>query len=174
MTTQPDFAAIDFETANSHPASACAIGISAVTRGRIVTRSFLIRPPELKFSRRNIAIHGITPAMAAGEPTFAELYPQIRALLAAPDTWAHYAPFDQGVLNALAAHYKLPGLPRLQCTCRLSRRCFPGLRSHSLSVVCEHLGIPLKHHDPASDAEACARIVLAATARNSRPAPQQK
>ena len=28
--------------------------------------------------------------------------------------------------------------------------------------ICTRLGIPLKHHDPGSDAEACARIVIAA------------
>jgi DNA polymerase-3 subunit epsilon len=31
-----------------------------------------------------------------------------------------------------------------------------------LPDVCAHLGLALKHHDPASDAEACARIVIAA------------
>ena len=29
-------------------------------------------------------------------------------------------------------------------------------------LICRHLGIPLNHHDPASDADACTRIVLAA------------
>jgi DNA polymerase-3 subunit epsilon len=31
-----------------------------------------------------------------------------------------------------------------------------------LPNVCNYLGIPLDHHNAASDAEACARIVLAA------------
>jgi DNA polymerase-3 subunit epsilon len=31
-----------------------------------------------------------------------------------------------------------------------------------LPNVCSYLGIPLDHHNAASDAEACARIVLAA------------
>jgi len=40
------FAAIDFETANHDPASACAVGIVIATDGRIVHREHhLIRPP---------------------------------------------------------------------------------------------------------------------------------
>jgi DNA polymerase III subunit epsilon len=31
-----------------------------------------------------------------------------------------------------------------------------------LNLVCEHLQIPLNHHNALSDAEACARIVLEA------------
>jgi DNA polymerase-3 subunit epsilon len=31
-----------------------------------------------------------------------------------------------------------------------------------LSSVCEHLDIPLNHHEAGSDAEACARIILQA------------
>jgi DNA polymerase-3 subunit epsilon len=44
---------------------------------------------------------------------------------------------------------------------KLTRRVWK-LESAKLNVICAHLGIPLKHHDAASDAEACARVVLAA------------
>jgi DNA polymerase-3 subunit epsilon len=37
-----------------------------------------------------------------------------------------------------------------------------GIYPTRLDCVCEALGIPLVHHRAASDAEACARIVLAA------------
>jgi len=44
MTT---FAAIDFETANYSPDSACAVGLVAVEGGRVVRREYhLIRPPN--------------------------------------------------------------------------------------------------------------------------------
>lgn len=44
---------------------------------------------------------------------------------------------------------------------KLARRTW-GLRPAKLPDVCRHLGIGLRHHDALSDAEACARIVLAA------------
>ncbi len=52
-----------------------------------------------------------------------------------------------------------PALPFV-CTVQLARRTwdFPNNR---LDTVARYLDIPLVHHDPASDAEACARIVLA-------------
>jgi DNA polymerase-3 subunit epsilon len=44
------FAAIDFETANHSPDSACAVGLVVVTGDRIVHREHhLIRPPDRAF-----------------------------------------------------------------------------------------------------------------------------
>ena len=50
------------------------------------------------------------------------------------------------------------------CTVQLARRVWRprGLKRANLPTVCDFLGISLNHHDPASDAEACARIVIAA------------
>ena len=48
------------------------------------------------------------------------------------------------------------------CTVRLARRVW-GLGRVDLPTVCRRLGIPLVHHDPRSDAAACARIVVAAS-----------
>lgn len=55
------YVAINFETANSHRASACALGI-AVVEGTAITESrfWLIRPRELIFNPYNVFIHGIT------------------------------------------------------------------------------------------------------------------
>jgi len=50
------------------------------------------------------------------------------------------------------------------CTVRLARRVW-NLHPARLPDVCRHLGIPLRHHDPLSDATACAKIVLAARAQ---------
>jgi DNA polymerase-3 subunit epsilon len=38
-----------------------------------------------------------------------------------------------------------------------------------LPDVCSYLGLPLRHHDPASDAEACAQIVIAARKQALQP-----
>lgn len=170
-----DFVAIDFETANERRVSACAVGVCVVSGNRMETKSYLIRPPEMRFSPYNIAIHGITPEMVQSAPTFRDIYPEIREYLSAPSIWAHYAPFDQGVLNALAMQYRVPVPRGLQCTCDLSRTFLPGLASHKLPEVCACLGIALNHHDAGSDAEACARIVLAAGERTGASShPQAK
>jgi DNA polymerase-3 subunit epsilon len=159
---QSDFVAIDFETADYYRDSACAVGLVRVERGRIVERShYLIRPPRRRFVFTYL--HGITWEMVADQPTFGELWPDLTAgLEKAAFLSAHNAAFDRSVLLACCAAYGLkpPSLPFL-CTVDLARQTWD-LFPTKLPDVCSHLNIPLEHHNPASDAEACALIVLAA------------
>jgi DNA polymerase-3 subunit epsilon len=156
------FVAIDFETADYGRDSACAVALVRVENAEIVaTRYALIRPPRRFFMFTYI--HGITWADVAGEPTFGESWPGLRDLLdGARFLAAHNSPFDQGVLRACCERHRLepPDVPFV-CTVRLARAMWK-LRSANLPSVCAYLGIPLKHHDARSDAEACARIVLEA------------
>lgn len=158
------FTAIDFETADAPRNSACAVGLVRVEEGRIVARdSFLIRPPFTWV--RFTFIHGITWDMVRDEPSFAERWPRMQAMFdGAEFLAAHNASFDRGVLNASCAAVGLVPPPQpFLCTVQLARRTWPESKAN-LPSICAHLGIPLRHHDPASDAEACARIVLAAEA----------
>jgi len=159
------FTAIDFETADYGADSACALALVHVEGLEIVGRDlFMIRPPRAGFTFTYI--HGITWAHVRAEPSFAEHWPTIAARLErATFLAAHNAPFDRGVLAACCAGAGVapPGLD-FHCTVQLARRTWRsrGLERANLPTVCEYLGIPLNHHDPASDAEACARIVIAA------------
>ena len=169
MHHKSPFVAIDFETADYQPDSACAVALVRVEGSHIVhRRHFLIRPPRSTFIFSYI--HGITWEMVAGKPTFGELWPEIKPLLAgAQFLSAHNAPFDRGVLQACCADHNLkpPRLPFL-CTVKLARQIW-NLFPTKLPNVCSHLGIPLDHHNAASDAEACARIVLAARTKGRPP-----
>jgi len=77
---------------------------------------------------------------------------------------AHNAGFDRAVLNACCATTGLapPRLP-FKCTVQMARETWK-LYPTKLSNVCTYLQIPLVHHQADSDAEACARIALAAHA----------
>jgi DNA polymerase-3 subunit epsilon len=159
MTT---FVAIDFETADRGRDSACAVGLIRVENNQIVERLHcFIRPPRHKFEFSHI--HGITWSDVAQQLTFGELWPNIIPLLQGADFMAaHNAPFDKGVLYACCDAY---GIPRPSqnfiCTVQLARRTW-NIRPTKLPNVCQHLGIQLEHHQALSDAEACARIVIAA------------
>lgn len=159
---QGSFTALDFETADYGADSACALALVHVEGLEIVGRDlFMIRPPRSRFAFTHI--HGITWAQVRAEPSFAEHWPKIAAMLArAGFLAAHNAAFDRGVLAACCAlaGAAAPGLD-FHCTVRLARRAWK-LKRANLPAVCDHLGISLNHHDPASDAEACARIVIAA------------
>ena len=157
----PSFIAIDFETANPHKDSACAIGLVKVVKGKIVAREQRLIDPQDYFYEQFIDVHGITPEDVVEAPTFEQVWKELSPLLKGADFLAaHYAPFDRSVLLACCAAYgiKLPTQPFF-CTVRLARTAW-NLRPTKLPYVCDALGIKLKHHDPLSDALACARIVL--------------
>ncbi|MBI4585877.1 MAG: 3'-5' exonuclease [Planctomycetes bacterium] len=157
-----NFAAIDFETADTGRDSACAVGLVRVAGGKIIERNhFLIRPPRRGFIFT--WLHGISWEDVENEPTFSELWPRLSGCFDGLDFLAaHNASFDRAVLRAACEGAGLapPQQPFL-CTVRLARRLW-GIRPANLPNVCAYLGISLRHHDPLSDAEACARIVLAA------------
>lgn len=157
-----NFLAIDFETADFQSDSACAVGLVRVERGRIVHReSHLIKPP-----RRHIIftyLHGITWEDVRESPTFGELWPSIKGLFEGVDFLvAHNASFDSGVLASCCSRYGIhPPRPAFQCTMKQARRLW-NIRPTRLPDVCRRFGIPLNHHDAASDTEACARIMMLA------------
>jgi DNA polymerase-3 subunit epsilon len=158
----PTFVAIDFETADYSRDSACAVGLVRVENRRIVARTYsLIKPPRKRFVFTYL--HGITWEDVANQPTFAELWPTCSPMLAGIDFLAaHNASFDRSVLQRCCAVAGLPP-PRIsfRCTVQLARQTW-NIYPTKLNHVCDHLGITLKHHQAASDAEACALIVLAA------------
>ncbi len=164
----PPFVAIDLETADRPADSACAVALVRVEGLRIVERkSCLLRPP-----RRNFLfsyVHGIRWADVANAPTFASAWPALSAMLhGAAFLAAHNASFDRRVLQTCcgAAGLAVPPQP-FECTLQMARRVWR-LKPAKLPDVCAHLGIALRHHDPASDAEACARIVIAAMTAPTR------
>jgi DNA polymerase-3 subunit epsilon len=159
MTT---FAAIDFETANHSPNSACAVGLAVVKGSRIIRREqYLIRPPERQFAFTYL--HGLSWEDVRDAPTFDDLWPTLLGRIA--DTGflaAHNASFDRNVLASCCRTYGLqPPSQAFVCTVKLARTVW-NVYPTKLPDVCRHLSIPLHHHEAGSDAEACARIVIAA------------
>ena len=58
-----DFAAIDFETANSSRSSVCSVGIVTVRRGRVVDRFYsLIKPEPEYYDYHCTMVHGLCAA----------------------------------------------------------------------------------------------------------------
>ena len=156
-----NFTAIDFETANSNRSSACALGLVEVREGIITREQVWLIDPCQRFDGRNIAIHGITPSMIQGMPTFSELWRTLEPMLQGQVIVAHNASFDMSVLR-----YCLDGAqltyPNFQyvCTYILGKKMLTDLPSHKLNVISEHYNIPLNHHDALDDARASASILI--------------
>lgn len=161
-----DFTAIDFETANGHASSACAVGLVRVRDGAVVDRdSWLIRPPtdHNEFLGFNVRIHGITPDMVADAPEWVEQLPRLREFIGTDIAVAHNAGFDMGVIRQACATTIAP-TPKLRyiCSVQISRKTFD-IPSHRLPLAAEAAGFgDFAHHEALADAEACAAIICGA------------
>lgn len=158
------FVAIDFETADLSRDSACAVGVCRVEGGRVVYRdSALIRPPREQFHWRCVEVHGLRWADVKAAPPFGDVWRRLvePVLAGARRVVAHNAPFDRAVMVGCceAARVPVPVVP-WTCTLKLSKGRWPKPHANSLADVCGRLGIPLRHHDAGSDAEACARVLI--------------
>jgi DNA polymerase-3 subunit epsilon len=152
--------ALDFETADNGPDSACALGMARILDDCIDDVFYsLIRPPRprMLFTR----IHGLRWADVRDAPDFAGVWRAARGFTREADCFvAHNAAFDRHVLYACcaAAGLPVPHVPFI-CTLRGARKALR-LPSHLLPAVCGHLAIELRHHHAGSDALAAARILL--------------
>jgi DNA polymerase-3 subunit epsilon len=158
------FVALDFETANHLPNSPCQVAIAVVEQGRLAAeRSWLVRPPELYFSERCIAVHGIQPGDVADQPEFDAIWQELWPWLQGRVLLAHHAGFDMGVLAATLRTYHIdyPAL-EFQCTRLIARRSWPSRNGYGLRPTADMLGIVFRHHDAGEDARACAEIAIAA------------
>ncbi|MDA8745170.1 exonuclease domain-containing protein [Rubripirellula amarantea] len=164
MAFSADFTAIDFETANRRPDSACQLAAVIVRGGQIVDQAmWMIRPRPLSFSPSNIRIHGISPAQVRDESEFGDLWDDIAAKIGDDCIVAHNASFDIGVLKAcLQTHHK--SIPEFQFTCTraIARRTWPHRKQFGLKPLSDWLGVRFRHHDALEDSIACAKILLAA------------
>ena len=159
-----DFTAIDFETANSSSASACAVGLVRVRAGHVVARAgWLIRPPDGydRFFDVNIGIHGIHPEDVVDAKTWSEQLDDIAAFAGADVLVAHNAGFDMAVIRR-ACDATGDACPpyRYLCTLQLARKAY-ALPSYRLPVAAAEAGFgSFAHHEATADAEACAHIVI--------------
>ncbi|ALN74082.1 3'-5' exonuclease [Aureimonas sp. AU20] len=154
--------AIDFETATSAAASACAVGLAFIEDGAVTQRSYsLIRPADLRFDPGNIRVHGIRPHDVLDAPSFPQVFAGFADRLDGALVVAHNASFDLKVLRESLSLYNLP-LPRFSalCTVALSRRLWPDSPNHKLSTMAARFGLGFRHHHAGDDAYACATIAL--------------
>lgn len=156
-----NFIAIDFETANPTRSSICSVGIAIVERGRLrKTEHIYVRPTPNYYFSYHTAIHGISHEHTKDEPTFRQLWRELRPYFHNNTVIAHNAAFDFSVLRTALNHSRLryPDL-EYHCTYRLSKEILP-LPGHRLSDISKHFRIKLNHHDAESDARASALIAL--------------
>jgi DNA polymerase III epsilon subunit family exonuclease len=107
------------------------------------------------------AVHGIDDASVRGAPTFAELAPELLALLEGAVFVAHNADFDLPLVQHAFARAGARYLPSgVACTLDAFRLLEPTERSHRLESVCERHGVELDDaHDARDDALATVELL---------------
>lgn len=164
-----DFTAIDFETANSSNASACAVGLVRVRDGVVVDQTgWLIQPPpgHDRFFELNIRIHGIRPEDVIGAPTWTAQLGPLAEFIGDDVLVAHNAGFDMAVIKRAceATGDDYPAY-RYACSLQVARKVYQ-LESYRLPFVAAEAGFAdFPHHNATADALACAHVMIDAARR---------
>ena len=84
---------------------------------------------------------GISNAMVAGAPRFAEVAPELLALLDGAVLVAHNVRFDHGFLLNELSRLDVALRVKTLCTVRLSRRLYPQFKGHGLDAIMQRHGL---------------------------------
>lgn len=163
--------AIDFETANEQRGSPCSVGLAWIEDGTVIrVEERLIRPKDMRFSRFNIAVHGIRPEDVEDAPEFPDVMEEFEDDLGDALVLAHNASFDMSVIRASYALYGID-CPSIDyaCTLKMAKMVWQDLASHKLNEMSRHIDFSFKHHNAAEDAHACGEVALAAARKLKVP-----
>ena len=168
MNTAPDFVVVDVETSGFDPAAARVLSVAALTLtadGSIEHSMYTLLNPGVDPGPTNI--HGLTPAMLAGQPCYADIAEHLAPLLRGRILVAHNAAFDYAFLAAEARRCdtELP-VTSVLCTLELAGLLDLGLDSLSLAALARHWNIPqARPHDALDDARVLAAVLRHALVR---------
>lgn len=162
-----EYFAIDFETANEYPNSACSVGVvkfeDGVEKDSVYT---LIKPAKMYFRPDFTDIHGISYGDVRKSPQFPEAWqtmvePFLESRKDGPIVFvAHNARFDMNVIRGSCGYYGMP-VPDAQyaCTLQIACKAWKGFDSHRLTHLAERFGIVYDAHNALADSQTCGKIL---------------
>lgn len=136
------------------------IGAVKVQGGEVLATFNTLINPERPIPFFISRLTGISNAMVADAPKFADIAAQLTEFLQGAVFVAHNAKFDYGFIRAEFARCEIPfDMPQL-CTVVNMRRYYPGLASYSLGKLCAEFEITLaNHHRALADATATVELL---------------
>lgn len=158
-------AAIDTETTGLSPQTGdrvIELGVVAFDNGEVTDRWSVLLDPQRPLDPDVTRLTGIKPEELEGQPTFADVVPQLLEKLAGRLLVAYNASFDRTFLIAefSRAGAQLPRGARWLDPLVFAKELQKGQGNHKLGTVAKRLGVPLEEaHRAAADAE-CAGWVL--------------
>jgi DNA polymerase-3 subunit epsilon len=169
MPLDSPLAIVDLETTGAHPAfdRVTEIAVLEAAGGAITSEWSTLVNPGTPIPPAIQALTGITDAMVARAPRFAELARALHERLAGRVLVAHNARFDYGFLRREFERAGLSFSAKTLCTVKLSRRLYPGHARHNLDSLIRRHGIECRaRHRALGDAEAVWQFLRRAAAEH--------
>jgi DNA polymerase-3 subunit epsilon len=162
---EEEFVVVDVETTGGSPYRGHRVTEVAAVRvsgGRIADTFCTLVNPERPIPAMITGLTGITQAMVADQPRFAQVADRVSDALRGSVFVAHNAAFDWRFVcheMSMATGMTLSG--RQLCTVRLARKLLPNLPSRSLDGLALYFGVEIEsRHRALDDAVATARVLL--------------
>lgn len=160
--TGSGWAVVDVETSGFRPGQARIVSIAALALGddgNVERSLYSLLNPGVDPGPTHV--HGLTPEMLDGQPTFADIVGPLTELLEGRTLVAHNVGFDYAFLAAEAelVQRQLP-TDTVMCTVELARRLDLGTENLRLETLAAHWGVAqMKPHDALDDALVLAQIL---------------
>lgn len=159
---QQTYVVVDVETTGGRAGlhRVTEIGAVKMRGGEIVDEWSSLINPQRAIPANITRITGITDAMVANAPVFAEIADSFAEFMGEAIFAAHNVNFDYGFISAeyqmIDRRFRHPKI----CTCSTMRKLYPGYASYSLKNLCREFEIDLKsHHRALCDAKAAAELL---------------
>ncbi|MEP1213653.1 MAG: exonuclease domain-containing protein [Marinobacter sp.] len=137
------FAFLDIETTGGNHSHdrITEIGIRFWRSGEVVGEWQTLINPETRISPFIQSLTGISNAMVAGSPVFADIAGELEDQLKGTLFVAHNARFDYGFIKAEYRRLGLLFSAKVLCTVKLSRKLYPGFRRHNMDALIARHGL---------------------------------
>ncbi len=143
VATHQKIAIIDLETTGITATGdrITEIGIVLVEQGEVIEEWQTLVNPECRIPMEIQALTGITDAMVANAPTFAQIAKDVLSRLEGCLFVAHNARFDYGFVKNAFRRLDIAFTADVLCTVRLSRRLYPEDKQHNLDALIARHGL---------------------------------
>ena len=138
-----DLVFVDLETTGGNAVHdrITEVALVRISNGELVEEWSSLVNPERPIPPYIETFTGISDAMVADAPRFAEIAAAVREKLAGAVFVAHNARFDYSFLRRQFSEAQIAFSAQVLCTVKLSRRLFPEFVRHNLDAVMERNGL---------------------------------